>query len=120
VIRLELADCAGAPPQAAPDDAFEIRPAVGGYILSGANPRSVLFAAYRYLHALGFRWLRPGGRGEMVPKLVKLPLGQPMTETRLGCDGVFAEATTLKRWPGDPARARPRARQSSRRPPRLG
>ena len=31
-----------------------------GYLLTGSNPRSVLFAVYRYLHAAGFRWVRPG------------------------------------------------------------
>ncbi|WP_428939391.1 hypothetical protein [Fontivita pretiosa] len=40
-----------------------------GYVLSGSNPRSVLMAVYRYLRELGFRWIRPGDRGLIVPKL---------------------------------------------------
>ncbi len=38
-------------------------------ILSGSNPRSVLFAVYRYLHELGFQWIRPGKTGEIIPQL---------------------------------------------------
>lgn len=55
------------------DDAIRISPAGRGYVLAGSNPRSVLFAAYRYLRALGFRWIRPGARGEIIPRL-KSPL----------------------------------------------
>ena len=51
------------------DDWVCIRPEGPGYILTGVNPRSVLFAVYRYLHELGFRWIRPGRRGAIVPKL---------------------------------------------------
>jgi len=41
----------------------------GGYILTGSNPRSVLYAVYRYLQKLGFRWIRPGRYGEIIPRL---------------------------------------------------
>lgn len=51
------------------DDWISIQPRGAGYILTGSNPRSVLFAVYRYLRELGFRWLRPGSRGEIVPRL---------------------------------------------------
>jgi hypothetical protein len=52
------------------DDWICIRPAEGGgYLLSGSNPRGVLFAVYRYLRECGFRWLRPGQRGEIIPSL---------------------------------------------------
>jgi hypothetical protein len=53
----------------AEDDWLRIQPDGAGYILTGANGRSVLFAVYRYLGELGFRWLRPGARGEVIPSL---------------------------------------------------
>ncbi|MCE9589646.1 MAG: DUF4838 domain-containing protein [Planctomycetes bacterium] len=53
----------------ADNDWVRIKPAGGGYVLTGSNPRSVLFAVYRYLHELGFRWLRPGVRGVVTPKV---------------------------------------------------
>jgi hypothetical protein len=51
------------------DDRIRIVPEGRGYRLEGTNPRSVLFAVYRYLRELGFRWIRPGARGEIVPPL---------------------------------------------------
>ena len=36
-------------------------------ILAGSNPRSVLFAVYRYLQENGCRWLFPGVDGEYIP-----------------------------------------------------
>ena len=59
------------PPKSARDDAdwICVKRCTGGYILTGSNPRSVLFAVYRYLRELGFRWIRPGRRGEIVPRL---------------------------------------------------
>lgn len=51
------------------NDWVRIKPVEGGYVLTGSNPRSVLFAVYRYLRELGFRWLRPGSRGVVVPKV---------------------------------------------------
>ncbi|MHB9108918.1 MAG: DUF4838 domain-containing protein [Armatimonadota bacterium] len=63
VLRLGLLDAV------ADDDRILIEPEGDGYRLSGANPRSVLFAAYRYLQELGFRWIRPGARGEIIPQL---------------------------------------------------
>jgi len=53
----------------ADDDWLCIQPHRNGYVLTGSNPRSVLFAVYRYLRELGFRWVRPGRRGEIVPLL---------------------------------------------------
>lgn len=50
-------------------DRIVIAPEGSGYRLAGTNPRSVLFAVYRYLSELGFRWIRPGARGEIVPRL---------------------------------------------------
>ncbi len=40
-----------------------------GYTIAGSNPRSVLFASYRFLYELGFRWIRPGNRGEIIPEI---------------------------------------------------
>jgi hypothetical protein len=51
------------------DDWIIIRPQGKGYLLAGSNPRSVLFAVYRYLQELGIRWIRPGPKGEVVPKV---------------------------------------------------
>ena len=69
VLRLCLEGAAGSPADFTADDRFSIEPEGRGYRLCGSNPRSVLFAVYRYLRELGFRWLRPGARGEIVPKL---------------------------------------------------
>jgi len=35
--------------------------------ITGSNPRSVLFAVYQYLEALGIRWVRHGADGEYIP-----------------------------------------------------
>ena len=51
------------------DDAIFVRAEGRQAIVSGANPRSVVFAGYRYLEELGCRWLRPGRDGERVPRL---------------------------------------------------
>ena len=37
-------------------------------IISGTNHRAVLIAVYRYLHALGFDWVRPGEDGDVIPE----------------------------------------------------
>ena len=39
----------------------------GNGILAGSNPRSILFAVYRYLQENGCRWLFPGIDGEYIP-----------------------------------------------------
>lgn len=36
-------------------------------IILGSNPRSVLFAVYRFLEYAGCRWIRPGPNGDYVP-----------------------------------------------------
>ena len=38
-----------------------------GGIIAGSNPRSVLFAVYRYLKSQGCNWLFPGPDGEYIP-----------------------------------------------------
>jgi len=49
------------------DDAVFVNARGGHVVVAGVNPRSVVFAAYRYLEELGCRWLRPGREGERVP-----------------------------------------------------
>jgi len=51
------------------DDVVFVQAERGHAILSGANPRSVLYAVYRYLEKQGCRWFRPGPGGERVPRV---------------------------------------------------
>lgn len=51
------------------DDWIFIRADNKKVVLSGSNPRSVLFSVYRYLRESGFQWIRPGLTGEIIPKL---------------------------------------------------
>ena len=51
-------------------------------ILSGNNPRSVLFAVYDFLERLGFRWLHSGPGGDVIPRLKTISMaGWHVTET---------------------------------------
>jgi len=50
------------------DDAYNINIKNGTGIIAGSNARSVLLGVYRFLHALGCRWLRAGSDGEIIPK----------------------------------------------------
>lgn len=49
------------------DDVVHIETDEKGGILAGSNPRSVLFAVYRYLKENGCRFLFPGADGEYIP-----------------------------------------------------
>ena len=49
------------------DDVVQIIADENGGILAGSNPRSVLFAVYRYLKENGCRWLFPGVDGDYIP-----------------------------------------------------
>jgi len=51
------------------DDAIFVRMDNENGIIAGNNPRSVLLAVYRYLRALGCRWVRPGADGECLPEV---------------------------------------------------
>ena len=50
------------------DDAIAIEIEESAGYITGTNPRSVLIAAYRFLEALGCRWVRPGEGGERIPQ----------------------------------------------------
>ena len=54
-------------PVAELDDAIAIEVEGGCGFITGANPRAVLIAVYRYLRALGAAWVRPGRDGEILP-----------------------------------------------------
>jgi hypothetical protein len=58
------------------DDAIAVDVAAGRGVVAGNSPRSVLLAVYRYLTALGCRWVRPGADGEYIPAvdLAKQPV----------------------------------------------
>ena len=49
------------------DDAVYVKVKDTTGIIAGSNPRSVLFAAYRFLEANGCRWIRPRRDGDYVP-----------------------------------------------------
>lgn len=55
------------------DDVIHVDTTDEGGIMSGSNPRSVLFAVYRYLRLNGCRFLFPGMDGEYIPRKVVTP-----------------------------------------------
>ena len=68
--RLGLLEDFGLPSEAEDpvlDDVIHIDTTAVGGILAGSNPRSVLFAVYRFLRENGCRWLYPGIDGDYVP-----------------------------------------------------
>lgn len=68
--RLGLLEDLGLPNEAEDpvlDDIIHIDTTPEGGILAGSNPRSVLFAVYRFLRENGCRWLYPGVDGDYVP-----------------------------------------------------
>ena len=71
--RLGLLEDFGLPVEGDPilDDVVHIEADAQGGILAGSNPRSVLFAVYRFLKCNGCRFLFPGADGEYIP--VKKP-----------------------------------------------
>jgi len=54
------------------DDEILLRSLAQSLLLSGSNPRSVFFAAYRLLQEVGARWPFPGKKGEYLPRLDRL------------------------------------------------
>ena len=49
------------------DDIIHIDTDENGGIIAGSNPRSILFAVYKYLNLNDCRWLFPGIDGEFIP-----------------------------------------------------
>lgn len=69
--RLGLLEDFGLPNEAEEvelDDVVHIDTTAEGGILAGSNPRSVLFAVYRFLKLNGCRFLFPGTDGEYIPR----------------------------------------------------
>ena len=74
--RLGLLEDFGLPNEATNvklDDVVHVDTDENGGILAGSNPRSVLFAVYRYLRLNGCRWLFAGPDGEYVPRQAVTP-----------------------------------------------
>jgi hypothetical protein len=63
------------------DDAIGIATEAANGVICGNNPRSVLLAVYRYLHALGCRWVRPGADGEYIPAVDLAQTAVQLAET---------------------------------------
>ena len=73
--RLGLLEDFGLPCEVAEpmyDDVVHIDTDTEGGILAGSNPRSVLFAVYRFLKKQGCIWLFPGSDGEKIPMVREL------------------------------------------------
>ena len=69
--RLGLLEDFGLPNEATNvklDDVIHVDTDEQGGILAGSNPRSVLFAVYRFLRLNGCRWLFAGPDGEYIPR----------------------------------------------------
>lgn len=68
------------------DDIVHIDTTEDGGILAGSNPRSVLFAVYRFLKCNGCRFLFPGTDGEYIPrKTVEAVSYHKMADYRFRC-----------------------------------
>lgn len=59
------------------DDMIHVDTTATGGILAGSNPRSVLFAVYRFLWENGCRWLHPGVDGDYVPIYTNVCMSNP-------------------------------------------
>lgn len=63
------------------DDAAAIDIREGAGFIAGTNPRAVLLGVYRFLRALGCRFIRPGTDGEVIPRLTMEQLTVSLRET---------------------------------------
>ena len=80
------------------DDELYIETDVNGGILAGSNPRSVLFAVYRYLRENGCRWLYPGIDGDYVPMQDIVPISyHKLADHRIRgfCDEGYSSQTAM-------------------------
>lgn len=64
-----LQDCAVSPTNSALDDGFQIKASATTIEILAKNPRSVLLGVYRFLYQLGCRFLMPGKKHEIIPKI---------------------------------------------------
>ena len=74
---------AAVPPD--PDETEErvfVRSQPGGVVICGGGDRGTLFAVYRFLEALGCRWLAPGDENEIVPRRATLTVEPFTLDTR--------------------------------------
>ncbi len=67
------------------DDRLVIRSVGERLVLTGSNPRSVLFAVYRWLELLGARWVLPGRVGELLPPVPPPLLSGWIVDEAAGC-----------------------------------
>ena len=80
------------------DDELYIETDVNGGIIAGSNPRSVLFAVYRYLRENGCRWLYPGIDGDYIPMQDIVPVSyHKLADHRVRgfCDEGYASQTAM-------------------------
>ena len=66
--RIELDLFEGSDDHPLSDDRYTVEIKDGKGKISGSNSRSILMGVYAYLKHLGCRFLRPGDKGELVPK----------------------------------------------------
>ena len=62
------------------DDAILIDIAENVGVITGANPRSVLIAVYRFLKELGCAWVRASIDGEVIPSYTMTPITMYISE----------------------------------------
>jgi hypothetical protein len=86
------------------DDSFRLAITPQGIAMTGANPRSTLYAAYELLERLGCRWFTPGEDGEHVPaaKTLALAAGDTVSVAAFASRGVVEDARPGSGYPPFP------------------